>query len=342
MLNPLIKGFVFLLCWPVFAIADQVDLVNGDRISGHLVSLEKGKLKFESPLFGNIVIPVSKVKRLQTDEQVILQLKTGEQIPRQLTASAPGVLYTKELVDGTASNVMISDLESISYDTEPPVQWNGQVASSLSIEQGNSESQDLNIDLQLVREKATDRLILDAEFVENREQDVDTGKDNTSKRRYYAGAHYDYFISKKTYLYGDVSAEKEATANIDLRSTAGVGAGYRVLQTQRSRIEIEGGLSGVNESFSDNTDDNSYIALRTGWKLDHQLYEKVKLFHYGRWISSLQDTEDQLIKTETGLRTRLNSHLLLEIKVLADWDQSPAISKEKEDFSYLFGLGWEF
>lgn len=342
MLNPLVRGFVFLLCWPVFVIADQIDLVNGDHISGHLVSLEKDKLKFQSSLLGNLVIPVSKVKHLQTDEQVVLQLKSGEQILRQLSAGAPGVLYTKELVDGSVHNVMFSDLESISYDTEPSVQWSGKIASSLSVEQGNSESQDLNIDVHLIREKANDRLILDVEFVENREQNVDTGKDNTSKRRYYAGVQYDYFISKQTYLYGDVSAEKEATANIDLRSTAGVGAGYRVLQTQRSRIEIEGGLSGVNESFSDNTDNNSYIGLRTGWKLDHQLYENVKLFHYGRWISSLQDTEDQLIKTETGLRTRVNSHLLLEIKVLADWDQSPAISKEKEDFSYLFGLGWEF
>jgi len=56
----------------------------------------------------------------------------------------------------------------------------------------------------------------------------------------------------------------------------------------------------------------------------------------------LENAEDQLLKTETGLRSKINSHLSLEAKLLYDWDQTPAGGKAKEDTAYIFGLGWEF
>lgn len=322
------------------ARADLLEFINGDRLHGRVLSMEDGNLKFISAVLGEVKVPVEKLVGINITEEANIHLHDGTVINQKLVMDDQGKVI---IFSGAAlTTVALSQINRINPELPAAVRWSGKLSSGLSIEQGNTESQDTYLDLNLSRETDRDRMTGNLEYQEKREEDPDTGAQSTSKRRYQIGAHYDYFLAESIYLYSDLAMKKEATANLDLRWIASGGVGYRWFDTARSRLELEAGLGWVDEKFSDLTPDNEYISLRTAWRYHFDINEQVRFYHSGSWFPSLEDAEDQLLKTETGVRSKINSHLFLEAKLLYDWDQTPAGGKAKEDTAYILGLGWEF
>ena len=340
------KTHRLILCCAVFFVspgwADLIKFHNGDQLQGTIISMQNGMIKLNSAMLGEVSIAIDKVDSFAIDEAAELHFQDGTVLKQTVQLAGDGAIQLNQSSIVEAKIVALSQLLKINPPAPPPVEWAGRISGGLVIDRGNSESQDMQILVDAIRETKTDRIILDLEFIENRETDPDTGAETTSKRRYELGAHYDYFLTPKYYVYGEINAEKESTANLDLRLTLGSGGGYRWINNDVTKFDVEAGLSWVNESFSDQSEDNDYIAARFGWRYSHKFSTATTFFHHGKWIPSLEDAQDQLINTTTGIRTRINSHLFIEAKVLFDWDQTPADNAEKEDSSYIFGLGWDF
>jgi len=322
--------------------ADVVEFNNGDRLQGSVVSMQEGSLVLNSPLLGELTIPMAEIKSFSTDKSTELHLKDGSVLHQRVNAAAPGRvnLEGSSLLKG--QSLSMADITLINPAVPDPVTWDGNVAIGIAVQTGNSESQDASVDISAKRETEFDRILLDMDYVENREENINTGVKNTSKRYYALGTHYDYFLTPKYYVYADAQAEKESTANIDLRLTIGGGGGYRWIDTATTAFDVEAGLSWVNETFSDATEDGQYLALRTAWRYSRQLTESLRFFHNGQWFPSLENTDDQLVKTETGIRSVLSGSLFIDAKLLYDWDNTPADGKEKEDATYIIGVGWNF
>ena len=322
--------------------ADIVKFQNGDQLQGRIVSMQNGVMKLDSSVLGEVSIALDQVDSFAVDDSAELHFKDGTVLKQKVQLAEGRAIQLEPSAVVNAATVPLSQLTTINPPPEAPVEWKGRVSGGIVIDRGNSESQDMQMLVNTSRETKTDRIILDLGFIEKRETNPDTGEENTSKRRYDLSAHYDYFLSPKYYVYGDTNAEKESTANLDLRLTIGAGGGYRWINTDVTQFDIETGLSWVNESFSDQSEDNDYIAARFGWRYSHAFSPATTFIHQGKWIPSLENAEDQLVKTTTGIRTQLNGHLFVEAKVIFDWDQTPADNAEKEDSSYIFGIGWDF
>ena len=299
-----------------------------------------GKLVFNSPVLGELEVPMSHVKGFSSDETIKLQLINGDVIESVVKSEAAGVVELAQ-VDQPQS-LAIDQIAGINLKPVKPVQWHGKLFAGLNVETGNTESQDIDLDVKTTRETKNNRLILDLRYEEDRREDATTGNLTTSKRRYALGGHYDHFTTESFYVYGDAHAEKEATANLDQRIKLGGGAGYRWLDTTTTRFEVESGLSWVSEEFTNNTGDEEYTALRAATRLAHDLTSDIDLFNDAEWLASLADSEDQLFSMDTGLAYQLNGHVSLEARLHYDWDKSPAVGNDKEDFRYVFGVSWGF
>ena len=322
--------------------ADIVIFNNGDQLHGTLVSMEQDSMVFNSAAVGKITISMDKVRSFSTDSDTTLYFEDGTVVNQPIDI---GEGRTIELSGGDVVSPRAVPLSAVSGINPPPpepIEWKGRVTIGYTLDRGNTNSQDASVDINAKRETDKDRISLDAEYYEKREEDPDTGNDYSSKRQFLLGGHYDYFIADGYYVYGTVTAEKEATANLDLRLNIGSGVGYRLINNDTTEVDLEAGLSWVNESFSDDSEDNDYVALRTGWSIEHDISASTQFFHYGQWLPSLEDSDDQLVKTETGVHVKVNGSLYVEGKVLYDWDQTPAIGKDKEDTTYILGVGWDF
>ncbi len=300
-----------------------------------------GVMIFKSNMVGEINVPMSSLSFFSTDKSAALHFQDGTVLQQQVLGSAAGIAVSSgEIV--AAQSIPVAQLAKINPPPLPPIDWTGRIGAGLIIQSGNTRNQDVNVSIAAKRETEADRITFDARYIENKEENVDTGVESISKRSYALGGNYDYFLADDWYVYSNVGAEKEVTANIDLRLAIGSGFGNRLIRTDATEFDIELGLSWVSENFTDTTEDIDYAALRVGWRYDRQLSGITKLFHKGRWYPSLEDNSDHLVKTETGIRTRLLDILSAEAKIIFDWDSTPAIDKREEDATFVLGLGWDF
>ncbi len=324
---------------PSTAYADLLEFANGDRLYGKIISIQNSEITFDSDMIGTIKVPLSEhLINIHTTEPLNISFINGMVSHQQLAI----VNKTQVIIDdhGIITPLVWSEIKAIHYQMPLLVNWSNQFTAGLSLEQGNTESQDTYLDITISRKTDNTQLVLDFEYQENREESPSTGKTSTSKRRYQTNAHYKYFVANHLFLYANLMAEKEVTENLNLRLTASSGAGYKWFDTVNSYFDTEAGLAWVDENFTDDSSDNQYISLRTAWQYYFDINNQIRLYHNGSLISGLENTQDQLVKIEAGIKSKLTSTVSLEAKLVYDFDNTPAAGKHKGDTIYIFGIGW--
>src|SRR4029077_1732853 len=72
---------------------------------------------------------------------------------------------------------------------------------------------------------------------------TDRGVETASNAHLYA--KYDHFFTKKWYTTINATAEHDPFADIELRTTAGIGIGYQALASARTKLALESGVGDV-------------------------------------------------------------------------------------------------
>ena len=150
--------FVFFLFWTFFSTAvlvnvvnaDEVILENGDKLTCTVVRLENGQLVLNTEYAGEITIQVEKVSHLTTDEQMATTLIDG-------TTRKARVFYrdtTAEDVtpeeEKTPVDVNIAEVKNIYLKQKPPIRLKGRTNVGITIEKGNTDTEQYRIDAELV------------------------------------------------------------------------------------------------------------------------------------------------------------------------------------------------
>jgi putative salt-induced outer membrane protein YdiY len=321
------------------ARADEIQFTNGDKLSGKIVRLKDGKLGFESKVAGTISVKWEDVATLTSDEPVTLELQGGSVIVDKLVPAEPGSVKTAGTEKVTAQTIVLADTVKLNPE---PVQWHGNALAGVDIERGNTVKTAANIGVDAVRRSELDRITFSAGYAGERTRDKDTGVDSTTKRKLFGTLQYDYFFTKQIYGYANAKGEKDGVADLALRFVAGAGAGYQWFETDTFKWNTEAGLSWVSENYTDDTPHTDYIAARLASNLEYVLYPGLTFFQYTRLYPSLEDIQDQLVDTATGFRYKIWGNFFGESKVLWVYDTTPAEGNDRQDVSYILGIGYGF
>jgi len=71
---------ITLVLWCPFALADQVVLKNGDRLTGSIVRSDGKSLTFKSEFVGTVNIPNEAIGQITADQPLHLVLKDGQTV----------------------------------------------------------------------------------------------------------------------------------------------------------------------------------------------------------------------------------------------------------------------
>lgn len=320
-----------------FARADVVELSNGDKLTGKIGEVAGGKMKFSSPVLGDITIELANVKSYSTDEPVRILQKKGE--PTVTDKIVAGDAKQVEVAGGTT--LPTSDIRAVN----PPAQaWSGYVLGNLSIARGNTETIDAGVEAQAQLRRREDH-IDDRFTLYGRYNFANSGTGNNTtnlEENWLASAKYDYFFKEKWYAYGLITAEQDHIANLDIRLTPGAGLGYQWFDQPDFHLSSEAGASWVYEYY-DPGGKNDYVALRLAYHVDKKLNEKVTVFHNLVYLPSFEDpTEDYLMRADAGFRTDMTKNLFTEVKVEWEYDSTPSPGRSNNDYRYIVGVGWRF
>ena len=313
------------------SFADEVVLINGDRLTGTVDSVSGGKLLLKTDYAGSIPINLD----------AIATVSTGE---------AFNVRYGDRHVHGNFerrdSNTVIGDMDidlaaikraeqNHLASTDLGTEWASRADVGLVISNGNSDTESINalIESSLKRGRSEHAVSL---LVSKEEAEEETTKDQTD---------FDYgykrFVSEKWYAAGNFEYFKDELKDIDQRLTLGAGMGYQFWDNSLSRLSVEAGVSAVREDLDGDEEDNP--AFR--WALDYNRYlmsKKMEFFHKHSVLVIPDSDRGEVISASTGLRYALNDRIDTSARVDVIHETEPAPGNSKTDVTYTLGVGVKF
>ena len=316
------------------AQADEVFLKNGDKLTGTVISKAEGKLVFETKYAGKIEINWADISRLTTDQAVRIQLDDDQMLEGPLTAPAENKL---EVVD-TAAGAKEVDLGQVAAINPPDLsglRYSGFLNIGLKKEEGNTVADTYHLDAEGTFRWPDDRFIIAVN------SDYETNDGNTTKQTFNLFNTYDHFFDELWYWNNGLSFEHDKYADLRLRSTATTGLGYQIYDTDRTSFSIQAGPGYVWEDFYEGSN-NDYAAAIWALRFRHILLEdwKLEAFHNHRVTQGLEDLDDFVFLSQTGVRVPIFDNFQTTLQVNFDHDSAPGAGAEKNDTTYLLTVGY--
>ncbi len=222
-------------------------------------------------------------------------------------------------------------------DTKPVLnQWTGTGSFGGSVWNGNTN-----------RKAAT--ALVDASY--RREHDRFTLKffwsfaeetTGVTDRQTYGAFKYDYFLSKKSYLFAVAEAGDNFTANLHLRSAVGGGYGYQWVETKEWNVSTEIGAAWYREDFTTPDPTKDYVAARGAYKVEFKPTDKWLFSNAGEVYQSVEKEQDTSSKMLTRARYNFTDKIFVEGIWAWAWDNTPATGANRNDNIYTVNVGVAF
>jgi len=316
------------------AFADEVVLEDGTRILGKVVGLGEGTLTIEGGSAGKLTIPFASVRSVVTEGEHTVVLADGRSFRGRLEMTAGGAPQVTSAAGAEA--VTFGLITAIDPPEKKDVVWSGNVNISAKATDGNTNTDSIASSAEAIRRTDDDRLTFFGDWNYSEEEG------QVSQRNASGTGKYDYFLSKRLFVYGNGSVEGDDFQDLSQRATVGAGAGYQFLDDETYKYYEEVGVSYVDEDFHDGIRDE-YASSRFSGKFDWNIVAKrIAFFHFHEVFWSLEDQDDILVDTRTGFRFTLIGNFFASLQVNYKWDNTPAAGKERDDTEYLLGLGYSF
>ena len=301
------------LCSQV-ALADQITLKNGDRLTGTVVKSDDKELVIHTEFAGDVTVQFSAVQEITSAAPLHIGTKDGK------TVAGP-VKTTDGNLDVSAGNGMVvvpkeavvvirSDAEQAAYEqTLHPDwfhAWTGGLNTSFALTRGNSETKNLAIAFVADRKTLHDHLGLyvNSVFATN---DAPGAVPGTTANAIQGGARYDHNLTPR--LFGFVAADfqTDELQLLDLRSVASVGLGYHAIKSERTTLDLLGGGNYTHEKYDTFT--RNLAGLTLGEELATKLGASTSLVQKLYFYPDLSNTGEYRATFNFGTVTKINKWL---------------------------------
>jgi putative salt-induced outer membrane protein YdiY len=296
-------------------------------------------LVFQTSYGGELNIRWVEVTGILSDKPHRIYLDDGRRLTGKPVPRGEGEIAVESEGDPPSEPVPVSRVRWINPSPEVAgegIKFNGRFNLGAASTSGNTDTDKVHIDAEVIARALKNRYTAGIAVNEGQTSGVRTESD------WLAYLKYDRFLTPRWYAYINGSAEKDRFKDIDLRTTAGVGSGYQFIETGRTNLSLEGGLSHVRTDF-DLAPDEDYAALRWALKFEHLLFKsQVQFFHQHEALLSIDEPEKVLVKSMTGLRMPIADKIRTSLQYNVDWENEPAPGRVNTDRAVLLTLGYEF
>lgn len=313
------------------AWADEVHLLNGDRLSGTIVKMEDGVLTLQTDYGGEIKIEWGKVQRLSSDGPLKILVPGEYRDPvRSFFYGAQALQEVREL--SPDSLVPLKDIEAINLE---PIRLTGTITIGGNSTSGNSSAKAFNGAMRFTLSAYRQRLLGESKY------NYGQAGDQVTARNSMASLKHNYFVSKKVFIESFGMLEKDTLQNLQLRSTIGSGLGYQFYDTPRTTLSLSIGLAHVSEHFT-NSPNTQTPSGRWSLRWEYGLWpDRVKLFHRHEGFYDIQAGNAFRFNADQGIRITVYKNLFFNVEYDFRLNTQPAPGRKSTDEAIIFGVGYE-
>lgn len=226
------------------------------------------------------------------------------------------------------------------FEFKPPepdtMKASGRAMVVLEDESGNTEERTVEIDVYAEFRYQKSRHIYTFE------NDIETKSGTDTKDETRLSYQYDRFFTERWYWAGNGSWEENKFKDLSAKWIIGGGVGHQFFETDLLKLSFQGGLSYVDEEFSDD-DLRDYPALRMATNLNWLLNEfGLRFVHTNLFYQGLNRSGNWVLETDTGLSMPILKHFKVNFLFEYDYDNYPSSSAKKEDRIWKVGFSYDW
>lgn len=241
---------------------DVVVFRNGDRLTGELKSLDRGRLSFETDPTGTIDIEWDKVAYIRVDQDIQVQTESGVQYFGQIRMAKQEFKVVVDTADGPA------ELDSSQVVAMDPIDTGGFRALDINVSVGYNFSKASNItqlNAGMDTEYRSIKRVLSVDF----SSQLSNSDSSESSQRQSLEFNYTRLRPNRWLNDGGISFDANDELGLNLRTSLSAGGGRYLVQTNNSLFILKGGLKATRENNVDQPDDvdslESYGTITWEW-----------------------------------------------------------------------------
>ena len=328
--------------------ADELLMLNGDRLSGEVISRSGDTLRFKTAYAGTIKIKWSEIKSVLTDDEMTLQLDNERVVQTRSITNDVDQLIVIDEADGESMVVPQETLTSLNpepWELGEGYKFSGLVSFAAKVERGNNDKTEIDGDGTMELRRQRDRAKLFFEY------EKDTKDGSATKNKWSIRNSYDYFPEKqwnlgmtvpKWFYGGTLVAQSDQFADLTLRLIAGPHIGYQFYEGHEKNLLLQTGIARVHEEFQNDPSNNFW---GWAWHIDYDQYllqDVVQFYHRQVGVYGVRGANKTLWTSWTGLRLPLWSGLIASTEMQVEYDSDPASDADTTDTTFRFKLGYRW
>lgn len=341
-------AFILSLLFPFVIFADQVVMLNGDRVTGKIIKKDGETIILETEAMGLVKIRWNLVERIVSDEPLSLTLNDGKILEGKIEVSENKVnLKTSDAekieIDKKEVKIFRTPKEQANFEAEQRKLkeakftdfWAGTIDAGFSLTSGNSKTRTFTLGMRGIRETTANKLNVYANALQVKNST--SGKKVTTAQSIWTGGRYDLNFGQKWFAYFAGDFEYNKPQKLNLRAVAGSGAGFRAIRNDATNFDVTLGITHNYENFSTKLIRNSAEAS-FGEELKQKINPRVRLNQRFVFYPNLTRFGEFRALLDASLQTDINSWLGMHLTVGNRYNSQPVLQTKKNDFLLSTGL----
>ena len=320
---------------------DVITLANGDRITGEVKALDRGRVEFSTDDIGTIHLEWDVVVSLVSVQQFEVITSDGRRFLGRLAATTPGSLQVSSVLDSaTLTLAEVTMIRPIGTGF-----WN-KLDGSLDIGFNytrSSEIAQLNLNSTTVYRRPSFEARLAASGTVTWTADENGGNEERDDRGTIQASYYRYRW-QRAYVGAAAGFETNDSLGLELRSQAAFFSGIRWVNSNRARVSTSAGLS-VNDERGVDTEATQNLEAILSVLASYFAYDRPRTnvdFSF-QYYPSLSDFGRQRIQFDTSLKREVWKDFFVSGTVFDTFDSRPPnAASRRNDIGIVLAFGWSY
>lgn len=330
------------------ALADEVVLKNGDRLTGEVIRFDGKSLILKSEFAGEVTIQWAGVQQITSDQSLHVQSKSGQAAVGTITTS-DGKLNIATKTGGMVA-VPREDVALIRNDAEQSTyeqslnpgfreNWDAGATVSFALTRGNSQSKNLALAFNADRKTLHDKLSLYTNSV-YATNDAPGAVPSTTANAQQGGLRYDHDITPRVFAFVGTDFQADSLQTLDLRSVFGGGLGFHVIKRDTTTLDLLAGMNYTHEKYVTFT--RNFAAATLGDEFMHKLSGSTVLTQSLYFYPDFNNAGEYRTTFNFGTLTKLSKWLGWQNAFGDIYVSNPPLGKKKNDILFTTGLNISF